>query len=222
MSNTNKSHSKLNTSLSFWDSRIAVNMFCTVFVRIASVNPTRLIWRRVWIILILSCHVLSLRHSSRYLLKKYLPNYRYLHELPHQFYWGICVAQYFSSTAYVTTSRYCFYRKWNFSWKCRFSPNIGRIGQNEFQICFLRHFLHSIRKTCIFGFTCPLNCYFSIKWIYMPQNNFINICFPLFSKWKQSGSKAITHIINRLWDLSLPSYLFRFFFFLISPDIQGL
>ena len=61
------------------------------------------------------CHILSLRHSSRYLRKKHLPNYRYLHELPYQFYWGICVAQYFSSTAYVTNSRYCFYRKWNFS-----------------------------------------------------------------------------------------------------------
>ena len=102
------------------------------------------------------CHILSFRHSSRYLLKKHLPNYRYLHELPHQFYWGICVAQYFSSTAYVTTSCYCFYRKWNFSWKYRFSPKISRIGQNEFQIRLLRHFLHSIRKTCIFGFTCPL------------------------------------------------------------------
>lgn len=69
---------------------------------------------------------------------------------------------------------------------------------------------------CPWLYSCILNCYFSIKWIYMPQNNFINICFPLFSKWKQSGSKAITHIINRLWDLSLPSYLFRFsFFFLI-------
>ena len=40
--------------------------------------------------------------------------------------------------------------------KMPISPKISRIGQNEFQIRFLRHFLHSIRKTCIFGFTCPL------------------------------------------------------------------
>ena len=46
MSNTNKSHSKLNTSLSFRDGRIAVDMFCIVFVRIASVNTTRLILLR--------------------------------------------------------------------------------------------------------------------------------------------------------------------------------
>ena len=52
-----------------------------------------------------------------------------------------------------------FNRKWNFSRKCRFSPKISRIGKNEFHIRFLRHFLHSIRKTCIFGFTCPLKRY---------------------------------------------------------------
>ena len=77
MSNTNKAHSKSNTSLSLRDGRIAVNMFCTVFVRIASVNPTRVILLRTWptqtLLKILDyphgCHVLGLRHSSRSLLK---------------------------------------------------------------------------------------------------------------------------------------------------------
>ena len=44
-----------------------------------------------------------------------------------------------------------------FQLKMPISPKISRIGQNEFQIRFLRHFLHSIRKTCILGFTCPLS-----------------------------------------------------------------
>ena len=129
MSNTNQAHSKLNTSLSFRGGRIAVNMFCIVFVRIASVNPTWLILLRTCprLLNILDyshrCHVLSLRNSSRYPLKKQLPNYRYLHELPHQFYWGICVAQYSGSTAYVTTSRYCFYRKCSY-WDTCGSPVI--------------------------------------------------------------------------------------------------
>ena len=30
-------------------------------------------------------------------------------------------------------------------------------GKNEFKIRFLRHFLRSVRKTCIFGFTCTLS-----------------------------------------------------------------
>ena len=114
MSNTNKSHSKLNISLSFRGGRIAVNMF---FGKPYAAHIVKDVAQTLLKILDYPhrCHVLSLRHSSRYPLKKHLPNYRYLHELPHQFCWGICVAQYFSSTAYVTTSRYCFYRKWNFS-----------------------------------------------------------------------------------------------------------
>ena len=52
-----------------------------------------------------------------------------------------------------------------FQLKCRFPPKISRIGQNEFQIRFLRHFLHSLRKTCTFGFTCPLRPSAKRAWV---------------------------------------------------------
>ena len=47
-----------------------------------------------------------------------------------------------------------------------FFPKRSRIGQNELQIRILNHFLHSIRKTCIVGFTCPLT-YDTLNLIFM-------------------------------------------------------
>lgn len=102
------------------------------------------------------CHI-SLRHSSHSLLKKHRPNYCYSHELPYQFYWGNRVAQYFSPPltsrplAIVFTGSGISVKNGDVLLKR------SRIGQNEMQICILNHFLHSVRKTCYFGFTCPLN-----------------------------------------------------------------
>ena len=52
---------------------------------------------------------------------------------------------------------------------------------NEFQIRFLRHFLHSKRKTCIFGFTCPLTRSMATNFIYTAKKTFLSL--PLSSEF---------------------------------------